>query len=460
MMRSLLFHSLTILIRLQGHEVFPTTDPMEAIEYLKGHEVDILLTDIKMNELNGIELTEQALVLDPTIIPILMTAYADVDSTIDAMNKGAFKYIVKPYNNDDILETIKQGLERRDFLKTQIKTSSTEPYIYDKKLVGKSSAFIAIIQQLPAISTSQATVLILGESGVGKDLIARRIHDLSPRKNKPFIAVNCGALPENLLESELFGYARGAFTGAANNKIGLMVAAKGGTFFLDEISELPCLYRLSLLRAIQNKEIIPLGQTNAVSIDVRLIVATNKNLYKYVQEGRFREDLYYRLNVIPLIIPPLKERREDIPELVKFFLKRLDVEDMMGSITPQAWQKMLDYSWPGNVRELENLIERLVIVKHGQRIYPEDFVFETLYEAVHEPTLPYTPSKEGVVQVAKMHGNSSSRIEDFSGTLSELERLYIKSVLERCNGNRAKAAKMLGINPATLFRKLKGFQKP
>ncbi|MBN1233428.1 MAG: sigma-54-dependent Fis family transcriptional regulator [Candidatus Coatesbacteria bacterium] len=444
---------LKMLLKDYNYDVFATDDSLEALDYIRNNPVDLLLSDIRMPEMNGIQLTEEVLKIDPGIVTILLTAYADVESTIEAMNKGAFKYIVKPYKNEEVIEAIKQALERSSYIRRQsVATTDDIISIDPDTIVGKSSTFLSIIQQLPAIAASDATVLIMGESGVGKELIARRIHNLSNRCDHPFVAVNCGALPENLLESELFGFVKGAFTGAISKKAGLMATAEKGTFFMDEISELSLSLQVKLLRAIQRKEILPLGQTFPQLIDIRLIVATNKYLYEEVKRGRFREDLYYRLNVIPLVIPPLKERKDDIEELVKLFLKRLNMEDMFEMITKEAWDKLLGYKWPGNVRELENIIERLVVVKHGQKIYASDIPIDS--ESEKDEITKDIEYKKDLLIVSQSSDNSEI-LEEFNGTLAELESIYIRNVLERVGGNRNKAAKILGINPATLFRKLR-----
>jgi DNA-binding NtrC family response regulator len=369
---------------------------------------------------------------------ILMTAQASLQSAIQAVNQGAFYYIQKPFSNDDLVAICRRAVEQRQ-LKAENKQLKQEIRRRERsglaKPLGKSRAFIDVLKLAEQVAPTESTVLIQGESGTGKEVIARYIHELSARADGPFLSINCAALPEGLLESELFGHVKGSFTGAVRDKQGLVAAARGGTFFLDEIGEMSPATQVKLLRVLQEREAIPVGGTEAIPVDVRVVAATNRDLEDDIKRGRFRTDLYYRLNVINIELPPLRERRDDIQVLWEEFLSRIATErsEKPKALSEAAKQALLSYSWPGNVRELENALERAVVLSKG--------------EAIDLPALPdkLTEHRAEPLVAERPHANP---------TLDVIERAYITWVLESEGGNKTRAAEVLGIDPSTLYRKL------
>jgi len=369
---------------------------------------------------------------------VIMTAYGSLESAVEAMRKGAFDYVMKPFQIEEIKLVIKRAIEERKLREENLELKRRVKQYELKEIVGKNEKFQRVLELAKKVAPTDSTVLIRGESGTGKELIAKAIHNMSPRANNPFIAINMAALPEELLESELFGYTKGAFTGATKNKEGLFKAAEGGTILLDEISEASPRIQVKILRALQEKEITPVGSTKTIKVDVRIIASTNADLEKMVAEGRFREDLYYRLNVVYIQLPPLRERKDDIPLLTSHFLKKYTSLYNLPpkKISDETMKILLEYSWPGNVRELENAIERAVILSEGEVIKPAD--------------LP-----------EKIRNRFSVKVSDqvnLSGlTLEELERRYILQVLDETGWNKNRAAQILGIDPSTLYRKLQRY---
>ena len=388
--------------------------------------------------MDGIELLRAVKEQHPTIPVIIMTAYATQKTAIEALNSGAYYYLIKRAKNEEIKMVIRSALDMHKvktenvYLKKQLKKK--EDF---KEIIGKSEEIQAVFNLVNKVADTDSTILIGGESGTGKELIAKAIHYRSGRAGQPFVSINCGALPENLLESELFGHVKGSFTGAIRDKDGMFKVASGGTFFLDEVGETTLAIQVKLLRVLQEREIIPVGGTAPIKVDVRLIAATNSDLEKAVKEERFRADLYYRLNVIPVLIPPLRDRRDDIPLLVDHFLRLAgDRTGRRKSISKVSMDLLCAYDWPGNVRELENVIERAVILQEGDEITPENLPVKVCNHL--------SERRRVVMDEAQM-------------TLDELEKEYLVSVLEETGWQKKKASAILGINASTLYRKIQRY---
>jgi DNA-binding NtrC family response regulator len=425
---------LSIVLRKEGYSVATVNNGREALEKVKTEGFDVVITDIKMPGMDGIQLLHGIKKHDPALPVIIMTAYASQQSAIDAVNLGAFQYLIKNAKNDEIKLIVRNALEMRKvrtenlFLKRELKKGHDE-----KTIIGTSDEMQKVFKMVDRVAESDATILIQGESGTGKELIAREIHYRSKRANGPFVSINCGAIPRDLLESNLFGHVKGSFTGAVRDSAGLFQVAEGGTFFLDEIGDMPHATQVKLLRALQEREIIPVGGTAPVKIDCRLVAATNADLEKEVAEGRFRADLFYRLNVIPIRLPSLRQRRDDIPLLVDHFLKRHVQNGVEKSISKDALEALMKYDWPGNVRELENVMERVLILDDSGCVEPEDL----------PDNIRFGHQQRG-----------SLVIDSPSMTLEELEKEYILKVLQHTGGQKKRASELLGINASTLYRKL------
>lgn len=419
-----------------GFRVLEAATAEEAIDLFAAESPALTITDIELGGMNGIELLDRIKQLDSEALVVMITAYSSVDTAIAALRKGAYDYITKPFINEDILQTARNALRQRDlFRENRYLRRELQQRYHFENIIGRSDALTAIFKLVEKIANTTSSVLIQGESGTGKELIARAIHYGSARADAPFVAINCAALPESLLESELFGYVRGAFTGANSNKTGLFKTADGGTLFLDEISEMPASLQVKLLRALQEREFLPLGTTRPVSFDARLIAATNRNLEEEIAGARFREDLYYRLSVFSLTLPPLRERREDIPLLIRFFVEKycrlLNVPPK--TVSEEAMQAMINYEWRGNVRELQNAIERSVTLSD---------------ERIERSHLP-----QKVLESAPAALDRTDQLL----TLEELERRHILGTLQRVADDKAAAAALLGIDLSTLYRKLKRY---
>jgi DNA-binding NtrC family response regulator len=435
---SAILDTLRILLRREGLEVFTAASGKAGLEAISEVRPDFVLTDIRMPGVSGIEILNAAREADPTLPVILMTAQASLQSAIQAVNQGAFHYIQKPFANDDLLVICRRALESRQ-LKRENQALKREIRRRDAggaaRPAGTSRVFVDSLKLAETVAPTDSTVLISGESGTGKEVVARYIHNLSERSGGPFVSINCGALPENLLESELFGHIKGAFTGAVRDKQGLFVAARAGTFFLDEVGEMTPATQVKLLRVLQEREVVPVGATEPTPVDVRIIGATNRDLEEEIRRGIFRSDLYYRLNVITLHLAPLRERIEDVPILADFFLARF--ADSRGRQTPRlaadALAALQAYDWPGNVRELENALERAAVLSPDGEIdrdaLPVRITSDKVQPLVSERLPPNPP-------------------------LEIIERAYILWVLDAEGGNKTKAAEVLGIDPSTLYRKL------
>ena len=431
--------SLRILLKNEGFAAHVAFGGKQGIDQIAAIQPDIIITDIRMPSVGGLDVLSAAKAHDPDVPVILMTAQASLQSAISAVNDGAFHYVQKPFQNDALIAIVKRAAETRQ-LKTENQALKREIKKRDIGLrpIGSNRAWLDVLSVAETVAASDSTVLLQGESGTGKGVIARYIHELSMRASGPFVSINCGALPESLLESELFGHMKGSFTGAVKDKSGLFAAAEKGTFFLDEIGEMTAATPVKLLRVLQHREVIPVGATEPVPIDTRLVAATNRKLDEEITRGNFRSDLYYRLNVISIEIPPLRERRDDIPVLAESFLNEIARKrgEEVKQLSPEAAAQLQEYSWPGNVRELENAIERAVILASNGLIHPAalpDKVRERKSEPLTaERTTPNPP-------------------------LDAIERAYIMWVLGSEGGNKSRAAEVLGIDPSTLYRKLSRF---
>jgi two-component system response regulator AtoC len=405
----------------------------EALATIADFQPNVLVSDIRMRtKLDGLTLLDHLRRTHPQLPIILMTAFGSIDTAIRAVKEGAFDYISKPFDIDALVTTVRRALETRHRL-TEVEDALESEALTG--LVGRTPAMLEVYKLIARVSDASTAVLIIGESGTGKELVARAIHQHSPRRDQPFIGINCGALTETLLESELFGHVKGAFTGAISNKRGIFEQAGSGTVFLDEVSEMSPSLQVKLLRVLQEREVIPVGGNTPVRVHARIIAASNRDLEKLVSEGTFRSDLFFRLNVIQIHLPPLRERREDIPLLVTHFLRKHAPQGRPSpSIAKQAMNRLLEYSWPGNVRELENVIERAIVLDQDGQISEDD-----LPPKLYSPTPCSTEDR-----LAELFSDLPS--------LAELEKRYLLYVLEMTGGNRKRAAEILRINRKTLYR--------
>src|SRR5437764_4592000 len=417
---------LEMILSGEGYDVTTASSGEAALKFAKDRRFDLALTDLKMTGMDGIELLQHLLAQDSSIIVILLTAHGSIDSAKDALRRGAFDYLQKPYDRDTLLETIRRALKKLDAL--------------DVEIVSASPEMEAVKKMILKVARSSSPVLIRGESGTGKELIARSIHNQSQRVTEMFQAVNCAAINENLLESELFGHEKGSFTGAHAEKKGLFEVADRGTLFLDEIAELDVGIQAKLLRALQERKIRRVGGTRELPIDVRVIAATNRDLRAMVADGRFRDDLYYRINVLSIDVPPLRERREDIPVLIDYFLKKhtRNTSRLVRGLTPETRKMMMDYSWPGNVRQLESAIERAILLCEGDMITPEDLPTE-------------------VQQETKGTGPGAFKLPPEGISFEEVEKNLILQAMDQTDYNITKAAKLLGLTFRTLQYRLEKF---
>ena len=431
---------LKTILEDSGYETHTASSGEEAVKIAKTFSPDIILTDLKLGEMNGVELLSEAQKEQIAPAVIIMTAYGTVSSAVEAMKKGAFDYMTKPLDKDVLLITIERACERMELLK---ENKQLQQALYDKfrieGIIGRSHEMKEALNVAKKVSASPATVLILGESGTGKELMARAIHYNSARRTKPFTALNCAAIPENLLESELFGYEIGAFTGAASRKTGLFEATTGGTLFLDEIGDLPQVTQSKILRVLQEKELRRLGGRDAIKVDVRIIAATNKDIEKEIKKGTFREDLYYRLNVIRIELPPLRDRKEDIPELVEYFISKYNQEfgKRIKEIDNIAIKALIEYHWPGNIRQLESVIEKAVLMCDSNLITLKDIKSE--------------------LKMSQPSNILSIDIPDEGINFEELEKELLKKAMIKANNVAAKAARLLGMSYKTFWYRWEKF---
>jgi DNA-binding NtrC family response regulator len=429
------------LLSEEGHVVEVAHDGPSAVEKFRNTIFDLTLTDLMMPKIKGTELIKQLKEADPDALVLLITAFGSIESAVEAMHAGAFHYVTKPFRTDEILLHVSRALEQRRMQKElqRLRTEVQGRYRFEN-IIGKSEKMRAVFETVAHISDLTANVLILGESGTGKEMIARALHVHSSRAKGPFIPLNCAAIPETLLESELFGYLRGAFTDARKDRRGLFQEANGGVIFLDEISEIPLNLQVKLLRVLEDKEVRPLGANQAEKVDTRVVSACNRDLDRLVEEGQFRQDLYYRLNVIRIDLPPLRARSEDIPALVEHFMRKFadQTKRKLDGIEPEALALLMNHRWPGNVRELEHTIERAVLLGKEHRIGVKDL----------PPQFAARPDSPLELSEAVSRGY----------TLKDIEREYIKRIVEDTSGNKTEAAKILGVDRTTLYRKLEEYK--
>ncbi len=426
---------LEILLAKEGYEVCSASKGEEALKIIEAGDISLVISDIRMPGMDGVELLRKIKTARPGLPVVLITAFASLDSAVAAMKEGAWDYLTKPFRIEELREVVERALDSSQGNPLLHPSPPDKVYRLDA-MVAKSHAMLKIFQLIPRIASIPSSVLITGESGTGKELVARAIHNQGKRKDRPFIAVNCGGIPENLLESELFGYCRGAFTGAAHEKKGLFLLADGGTIFLDELGELPLSLQSKLLRVVQQKSFMPVGGTRYIDVDVRIIAATNKDIERAVMEGKFREDLFYRLNVIHIRMPSLRERPEDIPLLVQYFLEKYSKEQgkSLQGISSFAMEALEKYPFPGNVRELENIIERSVALSTSSLLLPESLSMarykqrENMQDG-HIPNLELPP--DGM---------------DLESFLEEIEKSLLVKALDRAQGVKTRAAQLLGLN--------------
>ena len=432
---------LELILRQEGHAVCTAASGHEALAHLRAGNMDVLLSDVKMPHMDGLALLRQVKAHASDVVVVMMSGYHDVATAVEAMKQGAFDYLVKPFGKDDVLRTVQKALTVRALLVENLllKRQRRDSFL-SANVIGSSPPWHRICEMVQQVAPARATVLITGESGTGKELIAGLLHSLSPRAAGPFMTLNAAALPATLLEAELFGYEKGAFTGAQQRKLGCFELADGGTLLLDEIGDMPLEIQAKLLRVLQDGTFERLGSTRTLQADVRIVAATNRDLSQAVAQQRFRADLFYRIHVITLHLPPLRERREDIPLLVAHFLRKYAQQNAkpITAIAQQALQHLQVYPWPGNVRELENVIERAVVLAQGPVIGFED--------------LPPELQDQEPASIPKHHF-----VLPADATLAQIEREAITQALRRHAGNRQLAARVLDISLATLYRKLKEY---
>ena len=433
---------LRIILTLHGHTVEEARDGEEALEKIKQEYFDLAIVDIKMPKIDGLTLLKEINKMQHPIPVVFITAYASIESAVEAMKMGAADYLAKPFDEEKIILTVERALGLSKLMREKLELQEElRRRTLPKDIVCESPAMKKAMELAEKVAPlEKTTVLITGESGVGKEVIARYIHSISPRSRGRFIAINCAAIPQNLIESELFGYEKGAFTGATSRKKGVFEAADGGTLFLDEVGELPAEAQAKLLRVLQEKKIQRIGGVKEIPVDVRIIAATNKNLQELVEKGLFREDLFYRLNVFPIHIPPLRERKEDIPALVRLFVERITEKKVEGNVLTAGALKLLEeYSWPGNVRELANAVERALILSGG--------------------TLPLTAEHFSFLKSEKTYEKKCFELPPEGISLEELEKELIRQALERTKGNKSAAARLLGLTRTKLRTRLKLLEK-
>jgi len=421
---------LSIMLHREGYQVDTAVDGAQAVVHLRDHSYDLVISDIKMPRMTGLELLTHIKDRTPETVVLMVTAFSSTDEAVEAMKQGAYDYITKPFKNEEIRLIVKNALERRDLRRENLalKEALGQRFSFDG-LIGKSKSMQDVFNMIRKVASSPVKILVTGESGTGKELVARAIHYNSDRSDGPFVPINCGAIPENLLESELFGHEKGSFTGAIRQKPGLFETAAGGTIFLDEIGELPAMMQVKLLRVLQENEFRRVGGTKDIKTDVRVLAATNRHLEEAVAAGSFREDLYYRFNVIRIDLPPLRQRREDIPVMVDFFWERFTGQKGV-KVAEDAMRRLIDYSWPGNVRELENVIERATVLGHDNEI-TLDCLPPNLVTGMSGSVTPLTDIPETGM--------------DLDAYLGEIEKEILIKALARTDGVRKSAAGLLGI---------------
>ncbi|ABS26693.1 sigma-54 dependent transcriptional regulator [Anaeromyxobacter sp. Fw109-5] len=432
-----------VLVRLlcPAHDVHAYGDPAAALRHLADRGADVILTDLRMPGLDGIELLSRARELDPEVLVFVITGHSSIASAVEATKRGAEDYLSKPFEPDDVLLRVERAIERRRLLaRVRLQEEAAAPGGAHGVFLSPHPRMAALAEFARKAARTDSTVLVQGETGVGKEIVARLVHQWSPRAGRAFVSINCGALPETLLESELFGHERGAFTGAMARRAGYFEAADGGTILLDEIGATSPAFQVRLLRVLQERVVQRVGGTTPIAVDVRVIAATNEDLERAAGEGRFRKDLYYRLGVVTLVVPPLRERREDVGPLAEHFLRKYrHVNPAVRGVSPEGLAKLVAYDYPGNVRELENVVERAMILETGEALSPGSLL---------------------VGPGAALAGSRAERADAPQPepvAIDDAEREHIRRVLERCGGRRGEAARLLGIDKSTLWRKLKRY---
>lgn len=429
---------LEIMLKREGYDITTASDGEKALKLMKKQNFDAIITDLQMPKIHGMEVLKQAKDMDPEVVVIVITAFGSTESAVEAMKLGAYDYITKPFKIDEIKLIVQKALEKRILSQENIQLKKELGSIYTfGNLVGSAASMVKIYDLIQRVCETKTNVLITGESGTGKELVAKAIHYNGPLKDKPFVTVNCGAIPENLMESELFGHKKGSFTGAIADKMGLFEVANHGTIFLDEIGELPSHVQVKLLRVLQEKTFRRVGGTDDLQVNVRIMAATNRDLTEEVSKGRFREDLYYRLNVIHIQLPPLRERKEDITILAQHFLEKHNKElgKKIKKISKEAMDALIKYDYPGNVRELENIIERTVSLEQGAAILPE-----SLPPVIFHPSMGINKRNTKPDLTLSLEGVKLEKI------VENIERELIEKALQKTGGIKKKAADLLGIS--------------
>ena len=435
--------ALETTLKREGHSITVAENGKQALEKFSADSFDLVLTDVNMPKMNGVELLNALKKKSPQTVAIMMTAYGDIDNAVETIKAGAFDYLLKPFSAEILIATVNRAFLNKDFTKNEpvrLTSKISKPSGQGRRIITQNAQMLELIKFVENISYSRSTVLIMGDTGTGKEMFARHIHQTSPRAEKPFMAVNCAALPEGLLETELFGHEKGAFTGAIERKDGKFELAHKGTLLLDEVTEMSLPLQAKLLRVLQEHEIDKVGGRTPIPVDVRIVATTNRNIKKRIQENQFREDLYYRLNVIPLKLIPLRDRIDDIQTLAEHFIEKHSkgLNKSISHIANETIELLQKYRWPGNVRELENIIERATLMCQEDTLLPSHLFFD-----------------EEDIQIGK-----TQPLENFRGTIYDMEKELINQTLEEVNGNKTKAAESLGISIRTLRNKLAAYKNP
>jgi len=457
-----LCHFLTKALSQKGYQVIPCHSGREALDVVRGQETDLILLDNKLPDRNGLEILKEIKRDHPKVSVIIMTAFGTTETAIEAMRFGAFDYILKPFELDEISELVAKGLEAHQLMKRAVAIPALSEYKEDSdQMIGKSKVMQEVYKLIGQVSESDVTVLIRGESGTGKELVARAIYQHSRRRDRPFLAINCAAIPETLLESELFGYEKGAFTGANKRRIGKFEQCDKGTILLDEIGDMSLSTQAKILRVLQEGEFERIGGNETIKVDVRLLTSTNRKLEELIKEGKFREDLYYRLKIMSIMLPPLREHKEDIKELTEYFfhLYNRQLGTKVSHIDPFVFEKLVSYSWPGNVRELINTINRSLILCKGEVMTVEDIIFDVVGEATsfaNEEELENTLAKMLAplfTDILRLWGGDLH-----SNLLEKIEKLLVQKALAETKGNQVQTAKLLGISRNTLRNRIEKYR--